>query len=265
MLSRVESIKQLFILEEFDENKVYGNQDAIKELEKMNKLSVNERPTTWYDKKISQTRISLLNCGSLRPKWTHICSDMSITLSDIICLTETWIWDDEESQKFKLQGFVNHHNAQGRGQGISVYWRRERFKHRKDLKKEKLQVTAMSSTHLDLIVVYKSPTGKDSDLCQMFQTVINPNRPTIVCGDFNLCFIEDKNCKSISCLINMGFKQLVQVSTHIEGRHIDHVYVLDLQAHVELYSPYYTAKDHDGLLITIKDGIMNKEVQESTT
>ena len=63
----------------------------------------------------------------------------------------------------------------------------------------------------------------------------------------------------------MGFKQLVQVSTHIEGRHIDHVYVLDLQAHVELYSPYYTAKDHDGLLITIKDGIMNKEVQESTT
>ena len=57
----------------------------------------------------------------------------------------------------------------------------------------------------------------------------------------------------------MGFKQLVQVSTHIEGHHIDHVYVLDFQAHVELYSPYYTAKDHDGLLITIKDDIMNKE------
>ena len=51
----------------------------------------------------------------------------------------------------------------------------------------------------------------------------------------------------------------------IEGCHIDHVYVLGLQAHVELYSPYYTAKDHDGLLITIKDDIMNKEVQESTT
>ena len=253
MLSRVESITQLFILEEFDEKKVYGNHEAIKELEKMNKISVNERPTAWHDKKIRQTRISLLNCGSLRPKWSHITSDMSITFSDVLCLTETWLWDDEDLEKFKLQGFVGHHNTQGRGQGVSVYWKRDRFKHKKDLKRDKIQLTIMSSTDLDLIVVYKSPAGKDSDLWQMLQTVINPNHPTVVCGDFNMCFSEQKNSISISCLLNMGFKQLVQSSTHIEGGSIDHVYVLDIQAHVELYSPYYTAKDHDGILITIKE------------
>ena len=74
-----------------------------------------------------------------------------------------------------------------------------------------------------------------------------------------MCFIEQKNSISISCLLNMGFKQLVQSSTHIEGGHIDHVYALDIQAHVELYSPYYTAKDHDGVLITIKDDTIYKD------
>ena len=33
MLSRVESIDQLFILEEFDETKIYGNSQAIQELD----------------------------------------------------------------------------------------------------------------------------------------------------------------------------------------------------------------------------------------
>jgi hypothetical protein len=72
MLSRVESIEQLFILGEFDETKIYGNHEAIKELEKMNKLSINEKPSRWHDTKSNQTRIIVLNCGSLRPQHEHI-------------------------------------------------------------------------------------------------------------------------------------------------------------------------------------------------
>ena len=41
MLSRVESINQLFILEECDSSKIYGSMQAIKELERMNKAAVN--------------------------------------------------------------------------------------------------------------------------------------------------------------------------------------------------------------------------------
>ena len=51
MLSRVESIDQLFILEDFDETKVYGNKDAIEELEKMNKISINKKPSIWLTRK----------------------------------------------------------------------------------------------------------------------------------------------------------------------------------------------------------------------
>ena len=50
-----------------------------------------------------------------------------------------------------------------------------------------------------------------------------------------------------------GFNQLVHEGTHIQGRHIDHAYLLDpngkVNPIVERYSPYYT--DHDGICITL--------------
>ena len=57
MLSRVESIDQLFILEEFDESKIYANHLAIQELHKMNKLSVNERISTWLNTENSKEEL----------------------------------------------------------------------------------------------------------------------------------------------------------------------------------------------------------------
>ena len=146
---------------------MYGNPDAIEELANMNKISLNENPTKWHDEKIIHTRVSLLNCGSIRSKVNHISSDNTITISDVICLTETWIWNDEDGDKFKIQGFIQHHNAKGRGQGVSVYWRENKFKHIKDLNKERIQATVMFSKYWDLIIIYKSPTGKDSDLRNM--------------------------------------------------------------------------------------------------
>ena len=117
----------------------------------------------------------------------------------------------------------------------------------------------MSLKHTDLIVVYKSPTGKDSDLRNILERAINPQRSTLVCGDFNMCFTERKISNTILFLIESGFMQLVQDPTHIAGGHIDHVYVRGIQANIQLYSPYYTAKDHDGLLISINDGNLKEE------
>ena len=45
-------------------------------------------------------------------------------------------------------------------------------------------------------------------------------------------------------------------TTHIMGGHIDHVYLNDHEhrfrsVDVIQYSPYYTSRDHDGLLVTL--------------
>ena len=253
MLSRVESIEQLFILEDFDETKVYGNKDAIEELEKMNKISINKKPSIWFDKKARQTRVSVLNCGSIRPQHSHISKDVTLTISDAICLTETWIWNDEDTSRYELEGFTAHHNAAGRGKGISVYYKRDQFTHTQDIKEEKVQLTKMTGKQMDLIIVYKAPAGKDSTLKNQLEATISFERPTLVCGDFNMCFIDNSKNRSTQFLREHGFKQLVHDATHIEGGHIDHVYIWDLIVNVELYSPYYTAKDHDAMCISIPE------------
>jgi hypothetical protein len=257
MLSRVESIDQLFILEEFDESKIYANNLAIQELHKMNKLSVNERISTWLNTENSRTRISALNCGSIRPQHQHIESDKTLTISDVICLPESWVWEDEDTTRLELEGFTVHHNSVGRGRGITVYFREHKFKHIQDIKDEKIQLTKLSGKQLDIIVVYKAPAGNDSVLARHLENLTtNRNKPTIVCGDFNMCFIDNRKNKSTSFLLHSGFKQLVHEATHIGGGHIDHVYLRSensLGVMMELYSPYFTAKDHDALCISFPD------------
>ena len=107
-------------------------------------------------------------------------------------------------------------------------------------------------------MVYKAPAGNDSVLARHLEnlTCTNRNKPTIVCGDFNMCFIDNRKNKSTSFLLHSGFKQLVHEATHIGGGHIDHVYLRSensLGVMMELYSPYFTAKDHDALCISFPD------------
>ena len=108
----------------------------------------------------------------------------------------------------------------------------------------------------DLIIVYKAPIGKDVSLQNHLKDLIHCNRPTFVCGDFNMCYIDNRNNSSTTFLLQNNFKQLVREATHIDGGHIDHVYLRSeesLQAELELYSPYYTAKDHDALCISFPE------------
>ena len=85
--------------------------------------------------------------------------------------------------------------------------------------------------------------------------MIDSKTTTILCGDFNICFKQERKNHTILALENYGFKQLVTESSHIQGGHIDQVYVREvdcpLRVDVTLYSPYYCSKDHDALLINI--------------
>ena len=256
MLSRVESIDQLYILEELNETKIYASHAAIQELHKMNKISVNEKASTWLNTKNSRTRISVLNCSSIRPQLEHLALDRSLTISDAICLPESWIWNDEDTTGLELEDFTVHHNAVGRGRGITVYFKKYKFNYIEDITEEKIQLTKLAGKEFELIVVYKAPTGKDSVLASHLERMINLNKTTIVCGDFNMCYIDSRRNKSTSFLLENNFRQLVHEATHIDGGHIDHVYIRSIESLAvltELYSPYFTAKDHDAMLISFPD------------
>ena len=143
----------------------------------------------------------------------------------------------------------------GRGKGVSVYYRENKFTHIQDISEEKVQLTKLAGKYFDLIAVYKSPTGNDGVLRDQLINLIDSNRPTVVCGDFNRCFIDNKNNSATKSLLQNDFKQLVREATHIDGGHIDHAYLRSdtMSATIEVYSPYYTAKDHDALCISFPE------------
>jgi len=44
MFSRVQELKQLYIIDEFNPNKIYPSTKALKELDRMNLISMNSNP-----------------------------------------------------------------------------------------------------------------------------------------------------------------------------------------------------------------------------
>ena len=127
---------------------------------------------------------------------------------------------------------------------------------------EMLQMTRLRTPNVDIIAVYRSQGANSSELINDLQQIVRPTTPTIICGDFNLCFVNQRNCDVIQMLYDQGFQQLVSEASHIQGGHIDHVYSnLDpkvFQVEVMMYSPYYTYHDHDAFCITVVER-KNKE------
>ena len=143
----------------------------------------------------------------------------------------------------------------GKGKGISVYYKESKFRHIIDVSTEKIQLVKLAGIRCDLIAVYKAPLGNDGLLRDELQSLIDDDKSTIICGDLNLCFIDNRNCRTTKHLIEKGFRQIVKEATHINGGHIDQVYLRskNISAEVELHSPYYTAKDHDALCILLQE------------
>ena len=87
------------------------------------------------------------------------------------------------------------------------------------------------------------------------ENLIDTNKPTLLTGDFNVCFNQKRHNPITEKLESLGFKQIVTKATHIQGGLIDHAYWLDSdliwsEPNLEMYSPYYS--DHDCILVTLK-------------
>ena len=106
-----------------------------------------------------------------------------------------------------------------------------------------------------VIAVYRSSNSQLG--VEHITSLASEDKGVIICGDFNLCFKERRSHGLIQCLLGLGFEQKVIEATHIEGGLIDHVYYRrgckNQEVDVKLYSPYYTALDHDAICVTISN------------
>ena len=256
MLSRVQALSQLFIIGRLPDNKFYASPKALKELERLNRISINNNPPVWEQPFEWSLKIAALNCQSLRDKLIDLQNDPILAFSDIICLSETWLKDDVVREDLHFLGYDLHLNSIGAGKGIATYFKTEKVSNISDIKKQRVQITKLSSPDVDVFSVYRSSGADNLELAKDLQSIINCQKTTIICGDFNLGFVTERQNKITKLLEECGFTQLVNRATHLMGGCIDHVYtnhnskIFDVD--VQMYSPYYTSLDHDALCITIR-------------
>ena len=168
---------------------------------------------------------------------------------------ETSLETDDCEEKFDLRGYKQKSIKVGNGKGISTYYNPAIAQVITLIAGDKHQIIKFNHRSLNVINTYRSQNCRQIEFLESLKSVVEVSRSTIITGDFNLCFNENRSSKVIDYLLGIGFNQLVQEPTHIKGRLIDHAYWLDENEHfnieLERYSPYYT--DHDGLCITISD------------
>ena len=258
MLSRACALSQILILNKFDEAKMYPNQTALEELERLNQISQNNNPSSWEKEDAHALKIYSLNCRSLNKHYNDIISDDEILKSDIICLNETWQVSDEVIEDIEIPNYQLVLNSKGKGKGIATYFKKNIFKHISDMKEEQIQISKFTSSFVDILVLYRSQKGNFNDLNQHIDVMDTKDRPLLVIGDFNFCFLTSNNNQTKHFLLKKRFTQMINEPTHIDGHLLDHAYLRDsndtLIWTAEVQSKYYT--DHKGLAIILKQKLI---------
>ena len=253
MLSRVCSLSQIYILDEFDESKMYPDFKALAELETLNNISQNRNKTEWEDG-TGGLRIYSLNCRSLKKHYKDIASDEVLLKSDIILLQETWLEDDSPMQMLEIPGYALHFNSQGRGKGLATYFKSSIFSHEIDVKQDDMQLSKFTSKNIDIISIYRSKQGTINKLNEEISAISRGTKALLMVGDFNYCYLEKAMNSARKFLTENDFSQLIFEPTHLEGNILDHCYLRDrktfFKATVQLHCKYYT--DHKGLAVLLK-------------
>ena len=253
MLSRVEDIEQIVIMQDFKDTSVRIDPKALAELKEMNERCVNRNPEPWRDGK-EGTRIAALNIMNLRNSHRYLVQDPTLKFADIVCLSETWMNEGEEG--FAMEGYDVAYNSVGAGKGVAAFYKAEVFKVKNDCRLERAQMSMFESPEVDVIVVYRSQGQNLEEIADKVDVWRNPAKLTVVCGDMNVCLKKEARNKLTVELESMGFAQLNEEATHIGGGHIDHMYVSREaigRATLERYTPFYS--DHDALCLTIAKAV----------
>ena len=237
ILSRVQAISQLFILESVSEEKITAAVTALNELKRMEEVAINMQCST-------ETSIISCNIRSLQKNFSHLLSAKIAHRAIVLCLQETWLAPSFNND-YLIDGWIQHNNSIGRGKGISTLYKSP-FSLLLDIKQPQYQFTKITSSNMDVVNVYRSNDADTKSILIDMAKVITDKKMLII-GDFNLCFHSEPNHPIFKFLERCRFRQLVKHPTHIRGRMIDLVFmnntIKEENYKLSQYSTFFT--DHD--------------------
>ena len=183
MLSRAQQLNQIYIIDDFD--KIYPSAKALKELERMNSVSINANPSIWNRSGTDAIKIMFMNCAGMIPHYEDIKADYRLKRADMINLIETSLLDEHKEEEFSLSGYSENFIKMGRGKGIASFYKANEFRRDEKIASEKYQVIKFKHDALDIICIYRSQICDSSRLMNDLGKLIDKNRINLVMGDFN--------------------------------------------------------------------------------
>ena len=217
MLSRVQSLDQLIILDAMDPEKISVNDQVAAEAARMWKVSLNRNPCHWMNTATEGLKVCSLNTLSLRKHIEDVRSDPVLAKSDVLSLQETWLEQGEEKQdQYQLEGYQVFFTSVGRGRGLATYVKEGlKVQSHHNFAEENLQLAKTCLRQLDIINVYRSRDKHLLEAADVLQNFVNPDKDTLIIGDFN---VSASKTNALSSSLEMaGFRQHVNVPTHIKG------------------------------------------------
>ena len=252
MLSRVEDIKQLVIMDRIKEKAFRIDPDAKAELALMNARSLNANPSAWRREGGGVTKIATLNVMNLRNNWKFASKDPTLLLADIICFSETWLEGEAEESGFMLDGYKASFTSAGNGKGIVGYFKPDVFSHRADCKLGAAQLSLFVSEAVDVIHIYRSQQQQLGEIVQKVREWRREDKVVVVCGDLNVCLKREPKNVFSQAMEDLKLSQIGREATHVLGGQIDHLYVSSEaveRTSLERMSPFFS--DHDALCCTV--------------
>ena len=237
MLSRVQALNQLYIIEEIPADNLYPSKEAVKELMRLFQISDNNN-----ELRIRQSiAVSSLNIRSLPDKIQDLRVDYRLIQSSIICLQETWCEDLYSNDHLNIEGYHLYLTNQGRGKGIATYVN-PGYTLSGEVNMETYQMIKFSCKDIHVINVYRSQNANTTMFLDSLNSLIDGCDQYFIVGDFNID-ISNTFHPIVTSILSKGFRQLVQFPTHEQGGIIDHVYVRSsIKVGLQDHWPYYS--DH---------------------
>ena len=187
MMSRVQAIYQLYILNKFLTSKLYPSAAALEELKKLQRLALNEQENA----KKSNTLISVLNVRSL-PRHLKNVKEEPKMCGKVIALQETWCNSEHQPQSLDLQGYNVHFVNQGRGKGVATYFSGN-FKIAGCVNTSLYQMSKVSDETLSIINIYLSRGADKAEFLRDLGNLVKGTKNCFIVGDFNIDFLRNSS------------------------------------------------------------------------
>ena len=259
MLSRVQEISQLFIIADKIERKWLKPDDkALKELRRLDEVSINKNLPAWYNPNNDSTRILFNNTRSHGKHYLDIKNSRLVNMSDLILISETWHTESANEEDYMLEGYEKpHFVVAGHGKGLATYQKisyEPKFKMIGQVNQQNCQMVLLENFQMFVLSIYRSQEATPSSVITSIKDILDKldhtNKLFIIGGDFNLCAVTEKNIIT-ETLKSYGFDQIIKEATHEKGRALDHLYIKNMKQPItiEIQSLYWT--DHDSITVMV--------------